>query len=200
MLKAYALTKLSIIYFLRRLFVVQKKGPFDWITNALVVVVSLWLIALLVFFTVAYSTNSRDDRGTASRTFLVTLNGEIGMAASDSLLDIVIFILPFPMVGSRSSNCFLDSLNASVPDLEVAHVHGKKGRSVGHISDRRMVGISQESDIRSVVAENSNSALGASLVRLVVYADILRNRGNKAMNDNSMWDSSCNEIVSISSE
>ena len=189
MLTAYALTKLSIIYFLRRLFVVQKMGPFSWITKSLVVVVSLWHIGLVIFFAITYSTNSRDDRQTASRTFLVSLNGEIGMAASDSLLDIVIFILPFPMVRSRSSDVFPHSLTAPVLDLEAAHVHGKKSRSVGHISDWRMVGILQEFDVRSVLAESSNSAFGASLVRLAVYADILRNRANKAMNENctSSW-------------
>ena len=200
MLTAYALTKVSIIYFLRRLFVVQKTGPFSWITNSLVVAISLWHVALAIFFAVAYSTNSREDRKTASKTFLVTLNGEIGMAASDSLLDIVIFILPFPMVRSRSSDVFLDWLTASVPDLETAHVHGEKGCNFGRISNWRMVGISQESDVRSVIAENPNSAFGASLVRLAVYLDILRNRGNKAMNENSKWDLSSNGIVYLSSE
>ena len=189
MLAAYALIKLSIIYFLRRLFVVQKKGPFSWITISLVVVVSIWHVVLIIFFAIAYSTNSRDDKGRVSRTFVVTLNGDIGMAGSDSLLDIVIFILPFPKVRSRSPDVFLHSLTASVPDLEAAHVHGEKSRNVDHIPDWRMVGILQESDVRSVLAESSNSACGASLVRLAVYADILRNRANKAMNENgtSSW-------------
>ena len=206
MLAAYALIKLSIIFFLRRLFVVQKKGPFSWISISLVVVVSIWHVVLMIFFAIAYSTNSRDDKGRASRTFVVTLNGDIGMAGSDSLLDIVIFILPFPKVRSRSPDVFLHSLTvpkvrsrspdvfllsltASVPDLEAAHVHGEKSRNIDHISDWRMVGILQESDVRSVLAESSNSACGASLVRLAVYADILRNRANKAMNENgtSSW-------------
>lgn len=98
MLIAYALTKLSIIYFLRRLFVVGKTGPFHWITNSLVVVVLLWLISILVFFVISHTT---DSTNTASMSVLHFMRGEVGMAASDSALDIVIFILPFPMVRTQ---------------------------------------------------------------------------------------------------
>lgn len=102
MLIGYALIKLSIIYFLRRLFVVGKTGHFNIITLSMVTIVVLWLITFLGLFIFGCKSHVDYHWGNLaqiSSSCYHPFRQELGMAFSDLILDILIFILPFPMVG-----------------------------------------------------------------------------------------------------
>ncbi len=104
MLIAYGLVKLSITYFLRRLFVVGKSGTFNLVTNAVVILITLWLIAFLGLFIFHCGSNVKNSWGslaTISTTCKYSFTAELGMASSDLILDVLIFVLPFPMVRIR---------------------------------------------------------------------------------------------------
>ena len=104
MLIAYALIKLSITYCLRRLFVFGKSGTLHLITNAVIIVITLWLIAFLGLFIFHCGSDVRSAWGslaTISTTCSYSFTAELGMASSDPILDVLIFALPFPMVRTR---------------------------------------------------------------------------------------------------
>ena len=101
MLIAYALVKLSIIYFLRRLFVVGKSGTFNLVTIAMAIVITLWLIAFLglfIFHCGSVVKNGWGSLATISTTCKYSFTAELGMASSDLILDLSVLALPFPMV------------------------------------------------------------------------------------------------------
>ena len=104
MLIAYALIKPSTTYFLRRLFVVGKIGTFHIVTNAVIIIITLWLIAFLglfIFHCGSDVENAWGSLATISTTCKYSFTAELGMASSDLILDVIIFALPFPMVRTR---------------------------------------------------------------------------------------------------
>ena len=101
MIVCYALIKLSIVYFLRRLFVVGNRGWFNVITYALIVITTLWLVAFLGLFIFGCGSHIDDNWGNSASSSANCMDGfppELAMASSDLILDILTFILPFPMV------------------------------------------------------------------------------------------------------
>lgn len=106
MILSYGLVKLSIIYFYRRLFVVGKSGIFNIVTYTAVVVVGLWTIAFLGLFIFNCGTNVSAHWGSLldiATSCKYPFTAEEGMAASDLILDVFVFFLPFPMVGTQCS-------------------------------------------------------------------------------------------------
>ena len=100
MLVSYGLVKLSIILFYRRLFVVGKTGAFNFITVGVATVVGLWTIAFLCVFIFGYRFRFTAHWGTVlgGRSYRFSFKMEEAMAASDLVLDIFVFFLPFPPV------------------------------------------------------------------------------------------------------
>ncbi|KAK3172901.1 hypothetical protein OEA41_006227 [Lepraria neglecta] len=101
MLIAYGLIKASILFFYRRLFVVGKSGAFNLITMSTVVVVFLWMIAFLGLFTFNCGSAVDAKWGSlleVSKSCKFSFTAEEGMASSDFILDLFVFLLPFPVI------------------------------------------------------------------------------------------------------
>ena len=103
MLASYGLTKLSIIFFCRRLFVVGKAGLMNLVTIGAIVVVVLWSIILLGLFIFGCGSNFKAHWGSIAeveKSCKMPFTLEEGMASSDLILDVFVFFLPFPMVST----------------------------------------------------------------------------------------------------
>ena len=129
MLLAYGLIKISIIYFCRRLFVVGKSGAFNLVTNVAVVVVLLWMIAFLGLF--IFNCGSAVDAHWGSlievtKSCKFSFTAEEGMASSDLILDLFVFLLPFSVVSLP--RCLQSAINDPRSDLETADDNSPQGR------------------------------------------------------------------------
>ena len=91
--------KLSFVFFFRRIFVVNKSSRFAYVTTAMIVIISLWIIAFLFGFLLACKdhTSTWWDAATQNSCFNF-LAFENGFALSDSLMDFMIMAMPVPMV------------------------------------------------------------------------------------------------------
>lgn len=103
MICEYALVKLSILYFYRRLFVVDNTGGFHILTNVTIGVVILWFIAIELLFTFVCGRHVDALWGNLDQVEKfchgeLSFHAEEAMAVSDLVLDLVIFFFPFPIV------------------------------------------------------------------------------------------------------
>ena len=93
--------KLSFVFFFRRIFVVNKSSRFAHVTTAMIVVISLWIIAFFFGFLLACKDHTSTWWNAASQNSCFNfLAFENGFALSDSLMDVMIMAMPVPMVGS----------------------------------------------------------------------------------------------------
>lgn len=94
--------KLSFIFFYRRIFVVKRnQGIFHWTTVAVATIVSMWMTA--TFLTYIFDCGSHFTYIWASKDLQETyclkgLEDENAVAISDFLTDVIVFVLPIPMV------------------------------------------------------------------------------------------------------
>lgn len=93
--------KLSFVFFFRRIFVVNKSSRFAHVTTAMIVVISLWIVAFFFGFLLACKDHTSIWWNAASQNSCFNfLAFENGFALSDSLMDVMIMAMPVPMVGS----------------------------------------------------------------------------------------------------
>lgn len=110
MILAYGLIKLSIVFFYRRLFLVLKWSAFDVISLAYIAMITIW--TLTCFFSILFFCKTKihlvweslfDTQDQCGDVFAL----ELGLGISDLVTDIMILILPMPIVclSSITLNC-----------------------------------------------------------------------------------------------
>lgn len=106
MITSYGLIKLSVIFFCRRIFVVNKNALFNKVIIAAAVTVSVWAVAFFFAFAFVCGTHFSANWGSAEDIVVYCQGGqaaEKGLAISDLITDVLVIGLPIPMV------CILDA-------------------------------------------------------------------------------------------
>lgn len=105
MIVGYGFLKLSVVYFYRRIFVTKSWSTFDTVTKIATIIVVLW--TLINFLIQVFSCGTRFKyqwRATfvdaRCLNFLKQLNA---LMITDFLTDVLVLVLPFPIVGSALS-------------------------------------------------------------------------------------------------
>jgi len=101
MMIAYASIKISLLAFYRRIFVVSKNNAFDIIVKVSATVVFLWTLAFIFIIIFDCGTAIWANWGavTAQLQFCaIGFTSEYGLAISDFLVDVFIFVLPLPVI------------------------------------------------------------------------------------------------------
>ena len=98
---ALGLVKLSVLFFYRRIFSVNVAyKPFDIATRLMIWIIILWTVSF--FFAFLFDCGTHVDAQWTTLENLVqycdSLNSEIAFAVSDMICDLLILILPLPMV------------------------------------------------------------------------------------------------------
>ena len=103
---ALGFIKLSILSFYRRIFVINRGTTMDIITKLSILVISLWTVAFVLLTIFCCGTKFAANWGPIAEQLQdcpVGLTIKYGLAISDLILDLFIFILPLPFV-SLSQN------------------------------------------------------------------------------------------------
>ncbi|KAI4142678.1 MAG: hypothetical protein LQ340_007262 [Diploschistes diacapsis] len=103
MMIAYGTIKMSIVAFYRRLFVVHKGSPFAVITMTIWVIILLWTIVFL--FLVIFPCGEHVWATWSAPIYQIqfcdiAFASEYGLAMSDLILDIIVFLMPLPLIWS----------------------------------------------------------------------------------------------------
>ncbi|TGO09882.1 hypothetical protein BTUL_0151g00240 [Botrytis tulipae] len=99
MIPANGLIKLSAIFLYRRLFVVNKGTTFDIITKAFIVICSLWTVAF--WFATIFGCGTHFTNPWKPLIFIMECNTNMrldGLMISDLITDIMVWLLPMPVV------------------------------------------------------------------------------------------------------
>jgi len=122
-------TKLTFIFFYRRIFVTgsSKHNVFGKVTVGVTVLIVLWIIG----FVFAFIFNCGSDI-LANWTWKIEkekcdhgLMAENGLAISDFLTDVIVFLLPIPMVRSVCPVCFY-----MLTTCQILRLHMTRGRKI----------------------------------------------------------------------
>ncbi|KAH8649695.1 hypothetical protein BGZ60DRAFT_534571 [Tricladium varicosporioides] len=98
---AYGCIKASIVAFYRRLFVVTKRSPFDYITFLTQTVIGLWTITFLLLVIFPCGRHLWANWGSTADQFKfcpIGFTSEYGLAISDLIVDVFVFLLPIPLI------------------------------------------------------------------------------------------------------
>jgi len=101
MILAYGCIKMSIVAFYRRLFVIDRWSTFGIVTFVTQVVLVLWSIAFLLLVIFPCGSHIWANWGSTSDQLAlcpVGFTSEYGIAGSDLILDLYVFLLPLPCV------------------------------------------------------------------------------------------------------
>ena len=93
--------KLSILSFYRRIFVTNRGTTMDIITKLSMLVISLWTVAFVLLTLFCCGTKIAAHWGPIAEQLQdcpVGLTIKYGLAISDLVLDLFVFILPLPLV------------------------------------------------------------------------------------------------------
>jgi len=98
---AYGCIKLSVIAFYRRLFVTNRNTFFDILSKVMATVTFLWALAflLIVIFPckTAFYANWASDEVSLEHCS-IGFTSEYGLAISDLILDLIIILMPLPLI------------------------------------------------------------------------------------------------------
>lgn len=103
MIPANGLIKLSAIFLYRRLFVVSKGTTFDIITKVFIVICSLWTIAF--WFATIFGCGTHFTNPWKPLIFIMECNTNMrldGLMISDLITDVMVWLLPMPVVSCVS--------------------------------------------------------------------------------------------------
>ncbi|KAI9648976.1 hypothetical protein NHQ30_001542 [Ciborinia camelliae] len=98
---AYGSIKLSIVAFYRRIFVVGKNDAFDIISKISAATIFLWTVAFIfiIIFDCGTAVWANWGSTTAQLQYCaIGFTSEYGLAISDFLVDILVFLLPLPII------------------------------------------------------------------------------------------------------
>ena len=105
MIASYGFCKLSIVFFYRRIFVVSKKDLFDLVTKITVGLTVAWTVAYLCAMGFNCGTKFWAHWGSYFELFTYCVGGHHiyeSLLISDFILDVIILIIPLPMVRPSS--------------------------------------------------------------------------------------------------
>ena len=105
MVLAYGFIKLSIIFFVRRIFNVTNGTWFNVFSTALVIIDIVWTLGFFLAFLCGCKTRTWANWSTLEDVTIYCGNGlaaEMALVCSDLIIDILTFILPLPMVSNYS--------------------------------------------------------------------------------------------------
>ncbi|KAL8777189.1 MAG: hypothetical protein Q9213_007969 [Squamulea squamosa] len=98
----YGLIKTSIVLFYRRIFVTSKRTLFDMLTKITIIVIFLWTIAFILMIIFACGSEFSANWGSPAAQHVycnkIGFTSEEGLAGSDLILDVVLLILPIPVI------------------------------------------------------------------------------------------------------
>ena len=99
---AMGLTKLSFVFFFRRIFLGNsRKGPFGITSMVTIVIISIWCSAFFFWFLLSCATNftARWDTVAELHAFCPSdIKSDLALAISDVATDLLVILLPVPMV------------------------------------------------------------------------------------------------------
>ncbi|KAJ8066070.1 hypothetical protein OCU04_005162 [Sclerotinia nivalis] len=101
MMLAYGSIKLSIIAFYRRIFVVCRNDAFDIVSKIAAAIIFLWTVAFIfiIIFDCGTAVWANWGSTTAQLKYCaIGFTSEYGLAISDFLVDIFVFLLPLPII------------------------------------------------------------------------------------------------------
>ena len=99
MVPANGLIKLSATFLYRRIFVVNKKSPFDMVTKVAITIVIVWTVAFLFAELFGCGTHFTYPWSALLHISQCDTNKRLdALMVSDLVTDIIIWILPIPMV------------------------------------------------------------------------------------------------------
>lgn len=99
MIPANGLIKLSALFLYRRLFAVHRGTVFDIVSIFMVVICALWMVAF--FFATIFGCRTQVDYAWKPLIFIASCNTNVrldGLMISDLITDIMVWLLPLPVV------------------------------------------------------------------------------------------------------
>lgn len=103
----YGFVKLSILAFYRQIFVINKRTAFDIVTIVAGWVIFLWTITFILIIIFPCGGHVDNNQGSAAQQIkhclVIGYTSLDGLAASDFILDLFLFLLPLPMVSPPKS-------------------------------------------------------------------------------------------------
>lgn len=108
MIVGYGFIKLSIIYFYRRLFVTRSWSTFDVVTKVATIIIILWTLInfLIQVFSCGTHFQYQWFPGRISARCLDFLQQLNALMITDFLTDVLVLVLPFPIVCPLSSEVY----------------------------------------------------------------------------------------------
>ncbi len=106
MVLAFGFLKLSIAFFYRRLFVTARNTWFDWATKLAIAIVVLWTVSFFFGFVFSCGTHISASWGSVKDQEVycgAAINLDNALVVSDLLTDVMILVLPLPVVSLISA-------------------------------------------------------------------------------------------------
>ena len=101
MLVGHGLVRLSIAHYYRRVFVIRNSGLFNFATKVAVATTLIWMRGFLLLFLYNCGSVVGAHWGSAlevTKSCKFSFRAEESMATSDLVLDVIVFLLPTPLV------------------------------------------------------------------------------------------------------
>lgn len=99
MIPGNGLIKLSALFMYRRIFVVNKRSPFGIVTMVMIVICSLWTVGFFLAQIFGCGSNFSAPFGTLADVSSCNTNMRLdALMISDLITDILVWVLPIPMV------------------------------------------------------------------------------------------------------
>lgn len=102
MVVCYGFIKISIVYFYRRIFIVNKKSIFNIVTHVFNVILFLWSVTFVLIIIFPCGRHVDVSWGPPDQQLLwcqkIGHTSEEGLTTSDLILDIALLLLPLPCI------------------------------------------------------------------------------------------------------
>ena len=165
MIFALGTTKLSILFFFRRLFVTHRCSFWNYFTLALIVIVTAWTIAFVLAFALLCGGHASlfwdfehpVDRQQTCLGLVSSSKIENACGSSDLMLDLLCILLPFPVVSQSSQ--FFSFLLTDMADLKIKKIW------------RLKLGLRQKLALTAIFMIGIMT-IAASIARLVIWVEV----------------------------
>ena len=165
--------KLSFLFFYRRVFVNRSSSWFSKATMAMIVIIVIWTVSFFFALLLACKGNWSAWWGSVvdlATKCVQTLQLELALVTSDFITDVLIMILPIPMVNSPDP---ANILRVDHIDLGPSHAHRSEDRSYRGLSPRSCV---SKLSVLVCLSLTSTRSIAASIVRMNQFIQVIQGR------------------------